>query len=110
MLYEFRQGKNATKAAESIRSVHGDAAPSERTCQKWFARFRSENFHLDDEERSGKPQELYSDELQEFLEEDPSQSTYQLAARLQVDHKTVVNRLHEIGKIQVGPSYRVSQK
>lgn len=99
MLYEFRQGKSSTIASESIRAVYGDAAPSERTCRKWFSQFRNSNFSLDDEERSGRPQELHSDELQELLDEDAGQSTRQLAGRLQVSQSTVENRLHEMGKI-----------
>jgi histone-lysine N-methyltransferase SETMAR len=91
--------KNATEASESIRAVYGDAAPSERTCRKWFARFDNKNFNLDDEERSGRPEELHSDELQALLDEDAGQSTRQLAARLNVTHGTVENRLHEMGKI-----------
>lgn len=98
MLYEFRHGKNAVKATEAICSIYGDDALSVRVCQNWFARFRNGNFDLGDEERSGRPRELEVDELQALLDEDPRQSTREMAERLQVDHMTVLNRLHEMGK------------
>ncbi len=68
-------------------------------CQKWFACFRAKNFNLNDEERSGRPQGFESQALEELLDEDPSQSTRQLAARLQVDRTTVLDRLYQTGKI-----------
>ena len=58
MLYEFRQGHNATKTTEAICSVYGVDALNVHVCQKWFAKFRSGDFDLEDKERSGKPQEL----------------------------------------------------
>ena len=59
-----------------------------RVCQKWFAMFRSGDFDLEDKERSGRPQELETDNLEELLEEDPRQSTQELAEQLGVDHST----------------------
>jgi histone-lysine N-methyltransferase SETMAR len=75
MLYEFRQGKNAKKATEAICSVYDVDALNIRVSQKWFAKFRSGDFDLEDKERSGRPQELETDNLEELLEEDPRQST-----------------------------------
>jgi len=99
MLYEFHAGKNATQAANAICLVYGEGVVSPRTCQNWFARFKAGNFNLEDEERSGRPQELQSDELEALLDEDPRQSTRELALRLNVDQSTIVRRLHDLGKI-----------
>ena len=71
MLQEFRQGKNATKAT----SMYGMDALNVRVCQKWFAKFRSGDFDLEDKERSERPQELETDNLEELLEEDLRSST-----------------------------------
>jgi histone-lysine N-methyltransferase SETMAR len=100
MLYEFWQGKNATEAAKSICCAYGDGTISVRTCQEWFAQFRCENYDLNDAERSGRPQELHSDDLQALLDEDSSQSTRELGECLGVSHMTIANRLHKMGKIQ----------
>ena len=40
------------------KSVYGDHALSERTCQKWFARFKSGDFDLGDRERAGCPKKV----------------------------------------------------
>lgn len=100
MLYEFRQGKKATEATATICSVYGEDALSVRVCQQWFVKFRNNNFDLEDEQRSGKPRQLTSDDLQALLDENPRQSTRELAETLHVDQSTVARRLHEMGKIQ----------
>ena len=42
---------------------YGDHALAERTCQKWFARFRSGNFDLEDDERPGQPKKFEVEDL-----------------------------------------------
>ena len=42
LLFYFREGKN------------GDEALKERQCQNWFDKFRSGDFSLKDEKRSGR--------------------------------------------------------
>ena len=85
MLYEFKQGKNASQAAQSICNVYGICVLTARTVQNWFDRFRDGNFTLEDDDRSGRPVELETDELEALLEEDPRQSTRELGNRLGVD-------------------------
>ena len=81
------------QATQSIRSAYEESNIDVRTCQNWFARFRSGNFDLNDKDRSGRPAEADDEELQEILEEDPRKSTRELAKKLAVSHTTVWTRL-----------------
>ena len=38
-----------------------------KTCGRWFARFRSGDFHLEDKERPGQPKKLEDEKLQALL-------------------------------------------
>lgn len=100
MLYEFHQGKNASQTTKAICSVYGEDALEERTCRNWFARFKSGDFDLNDKDRSGRPLEADDDALEQLLREDPRQSTSELALQLLVTSRTVLNRLHALGKVQ----------
>ena len=100
MLYELNSKKNATEATNSICTTYGENALDFRTCQNWFAEFKSGDFNLNDKERSGRPVEVNDDLLQELLEEDPRQLTRQLAKHLSVSQPTVWNRLQALGKVQ----------
>jgi [histone H3]-lysine36 N-dimethyltransferase SETMAR len=55
MIYEFHSKKNAIQATNSICSVHNDHAHDVGTCQRWFARFSSGDFDLNDKDRPGRP-------------------------------------------------------
>ena len=63
MLYEFGQVKNAVEATNAIHSVYGIDALEVRTCQRWFARFSSGCYDLENQQHSGKPQEAKSKDL-----------------------------------------------
>ncbi|XP_011068817.1 PREDICTED: uncharacterized protein LOC105154792 [Acromyrmex echinatior] len=64
--------------------VYGDHALSERTCQKWFARFKSGDFDLEDQERAGCPRNFEDAELEALLDEDPCQTQEEFALSLEV--------------------------
>ena len=39
MLYDFKKGKNTTAMQKKICAAYGEGAVTDRTCQKWFAKF-----------------------------------------------------------------------
>ena len=92
LLYEFHSKKNATQATNSIFLVYDDLALDVRTCQKWFARFSSGDFDLNDKDHPGRPIEANDSFLDELLEQDPRQSTKNLAIQLNCSFNTVLNR------------------
>ncbi len=90
------------KAAESHRilvEVYGEHALSERTCQKWFARFKSGDFGLEDEEREGAPPKFMDTELEELLDQDPAQRR-RGCKNFGVDQSTISKRLKAMGMIR----------
>ena len=42
--------------------MYGEGAVTDRTCQKWFAKFHAGDFSLDDAPQSGRPVEVDSDQ------------------------------------------------
>ena len=51
LLHNFNMKKSAAESNRILVKVYGDHALAERTCQKRLARFKSDNFDLEDEER-----------------------------------------------------------
>ncbi|EGI68987.1 Mariner Mos1 transposase, partial [Acromyrmex echinatior] len=90
--------KSAAESHRILVEVYGDHALSERTCQKWFARFKSGDFDLEDQERAGCPRKFA--ELEALLDEDPCQTQEELALSLEVTQQNISLRLKAMGMIQ----------
>ncbi|KAG5323340.1 MOS1T transposase, partial [Pseudoatta argentina] len=65
-----------------------------------LVRFKNNDFELEDKERSGAPKKFQDKELEQLLDEDPSQTLSELGKILQVDESTVSKRLKGLGMIQ----------
>ena len=90
-------------AAEShciLVDVYGEHALAEQTSQKWFIRFKSSDFGLEDEERSGQPKKFEYEELEALLDEDCCQTQEELAESLGVTEAAISKRLKAAGYIQ----------
>ena len=80
ILLYFKKGENTTEThTKKICAVYGEGAMTGRTCQKWFAKFHSGNFLLDNAPWLGRPVEVDSDEI-ETLTENNQHSTMQVIA------------------------------
>ena len=77
--------------------VYGEHALAERTCQKWFARFKSGNFGSEDEKRPGQTK-IFEDE--ELEDEDCCQTQEELAESLGVTQSAVSKHLKAAEYIQ----------
>ena len=93
----FNVKKTAAESHRILVEVHGEHAPAERTCQKWFARFKSGDFGLEDEERPGQPKKFEDDELEELLDGDCCQTQKELAGSLGVTQAAISKRLKAAG-------------
>ena len=64
LLQYFNMEKNAAESHRILVEVYGEHALAEQTCQKWFARFKSGGFGLEDKERPGQPKKFEDEELE----------------------------------------------
>ena len=100
LLHYFNMKKTAAESHRILMEVYGEPALAERTCQKWFARFKSGDFGLEDEERSGQPKKFEYEELEGLLDEDCCQTQEELAESLEVTQAAISKRLKAAGYIQ----------
>lgn len=113
MLYEFRKGKTVGAATKDIREVYLDRAPALRTVKKWFAKFRSGDFNLEDQPRSGRPSELDDDVLRTLVANNSRISTEEVASELNVNKSTAFRRLKKVGytlKLDTWVPHQLSEK
>ncbi|KAG5320783.1 MOS1T transposase, partial [Pseudoatta argentina] len=94
LLHYFIQKKSAAEAHRILVQTYGDNALSDTTCRDWFRRFKNNDFQLEDKEK------FQDKELEQLLDEDPSQTLSELGKILQVDESTVSKRLKGLGMIQ----------
>ena len=99
LLYEFDRKSTPAKAAENICQVYGIDAVTERTCRRWFAKFREGDRSLEDEPRSGRPSTTPVEALLQLVQQEPKLTSREFAARMGVDHQTVLNHLAENGYV-----------
>ena len=97
LLHYFNMKKTAAKSHRILMGVYGEHALIERTCQKWFARFKSGDFGLEDEESHGQPKEFENEELEALLDEDCCQTQEELAESLGVTQAAILKRLKAAG-------------
>ena len=99
MLYEFKIGNSATVAARNIRSVYGKECVNERTCERWFTKFRSGDFTLEDENRTARPLKFDDKHFEAVLDKNPALSVEELAIKLSSNHATVHRHLQQLKKV-----------
>ena len=100
LLHYFNMKKTAVESHRILVEIYGERALPERTCQKLFARFKSVDFGLQDEERPGQPKKIEDKELEALLDEDCCQTQEELAESLGVNQAAISERLKAAGYIQ----------
>lgn len=100
LLYCYNVKKKATAAHRWIEEVYPGYAPDIRVCQRWFKRFKSGNYHIQDKKRPGQPKKFKNDDLQTLLDEDSSRTQEELAEILGVTRACISHRLKALGMVQ----------
>ena len=93
LFHYFNMKKIAAESHRILVEVYGGHALAERTCQKWFARFKSGDFDLEDEERLGQPKKFEDEELEALLDEDCCQTQEDLVETFGVTQAAISKRL-----------------
>ena len=88
--YHFDKGNNASQDCKKICGVYSKGAVSKSAARKWLARYRSRNFDVKDEPRSGRPITKKSDKILEKIEQDRHISSHDIAYELNIGHQTVL--------------------
>ncbi|UYV79139.1 GK5 [Cordylochernes scorpioides] len=83
-LFAFNWKKSATEAYRMLEEVYSDHALSKSQCYRWFKKFQSGDFELDNEPHGKPPQKFEDAELQALLDENSTQMQEKLAKQLQV--------------------------
>ena len=97
VLHYFNLKKTAAESHRILVEVYGEHALAERTCQKWFARYKGGDFGLEDEERPGQPKKFEDEELEALLDEDCCRTQEELAESLGITQAAISKRLKAAG-------------
>ncbi|XP_025155728.1 histone-lysine N-methyltransferase SETMAR-like, partial [Harpegnathos saltator] len=96
--YEFRCRTNVAQTTRNINEVFGEDVANKRTVHRWFEKFRSGDFNVENEPCGRLETKVNNDELKAVVEADISQTTRELAARFNVTIPTILDHLKQIGK------------
>ena len=99
LLHPFRKGKNAVQARKKLYNLHGEKSLTERLCQNWFARFRSEDIDLKDAPRSGCPAEVDDDKIKAMIENNRRNTRREIAEKFNISYTCVEKHLNKIGYV-----------
>ena len=84
LLYYFKKGKNAIKNTKKICAMCEEGAVTDPTCQRWFTKFHTGNFSLDDALWSGRPVEVDSDQMKTLIKKNQCSTTWEIVNILKV--------------------------
>ena len=79
--------------------MYREGSVTDRTCEKWFAKFRAGDFSLDDAPRPGRPVEADSDQIKTLIENNQCYITQEIADILKISKSSVENHLHQHGYV-----------
>ena len=100
LLFCLNLKKSGAEGHWLLCETHGKLAPSIKTCEYWFRRFKSGNFDTSDKEREARPVKFEDAELEALLDQDSCQTQEELAETLGVTQQAISNRLKAMGMLR----------
>ena len=67
--------------------------------RKWFARFKADDFNLEDQERPGRPSTTDEDQIKTLIENNPLYTTCKLAEMLNMSKSIIHEHFVKLGYI-----------
>ena len=99
ILYDFLSGVKPVQCLEKLKTVMGEEAPTLAMITKWFNRFRSGNFSVEDARREGRPKTATNDDnvaaVKAAIEEDSRVTLEKLEELLGIDATSIWRILTE---------------
>ena len=98
---------------KKICAVYGEGAVTDRTCQKWFAKFHAGYFLLHDAPWSGRPVEVDSNQIETLIENNQRYTTRETADITKIPKSSVENHLHQlayVNRFDVWVPHKLSKK
>ena len=82
MLYYFKSSRNTTETPKKKRiyAVYGEGTVTDPMCQKWFAKFHTGDFLLENAPQSGRPVEVDSNHIKAFTENNQRYTSWKIAS------------------------------
>ena len=80
-------------------TVYGEGAIDERIMRKWFARFKVDDFNLEDQERPSRPSTTDEDQIKTLIENNTRYTTCKLAKMLNMSKSTIHEHFVKFGYI-----------
>ena len=68
LCYHFKKGKNITETQKLIYTMYIEGTVTDQMCQRWFAKFCTEDFLLDDAPWLGRPVAVGSHQIETLTE------------------------------------------
>lgn len=97
ILYEFRKEVSAATAHKNIQEVYLDRAPNLRTVKEWFAKFRNDDFDVEDKPRSGGPSATDDDIMSDLVEKNPNITIEEITKKMKVENSAAAHHLMKLG-------------
>ena len=98
-LFKFKMGHKAVVTTHNINNAFGLETADKYTVWWWFKKFCLGDESLEDEECTGQPLVVDSDQLRATTEADPVTATEEIAQE-HINHSMVIWHLKQIGKVK----------
>ena len=69
----------------------------DRQCRNWFDKFRSGDFSLKDEQRSGRPNEADDDQIKAIIESDCHLTVREIKEMVKIPKSTIDRHIQPLG-------------